>query len=603
MKQGANFGDISEKQREFYRNTIRGININNSQPGSGKTYNFVEEVEANQDKRYIFFTPIHAHLTKVEKRLKKDKGIACIHWEGFERLCLRHPGKNKKPCTPDEKFVYHLYKTFPKGARMLCPTCHNKKSCQYHNQFRKKNVRVVLAPLEFLFLEAIKTGFDRYFVDECVKKLNLLKWSFSATKLLNYIDILEKVENNPIPLIRKYVEKFLILHKEIMKQMSIIFSRPENEVLGFDSKTYSGEGWVKKGFLQKRDVVTHWGKMSIPLDSNFGLLFDGKARNALLNQIQHIIREAIQKKVMVDEIIENYSPIEEWFDFLEVMLLGYLQRAVIVSERIEIRNAWNLSKNEIDYIEIVEETKKWRKGFISTDKPFLHDKNDEKYIISNIGWEYSQEKTGEKKDSWLTVGFPFIYLVFELAEKNHVVILDATFNNTLFKEDKALYENGKSFTHGFQGKKSVLNLPIPTKNIDIPRIKSKSVLYKVGKANYPKRTLEERLDIVKNEIKKLVSFIKAKVGVIVPKDYESRFKSIADETLHYFGLRGKNMDVSHLFLVGTPYIPPYQIPFEYVLKFGKIPSNVEIIKDKEGRFVGYEDSLLNELFKPMFNSI
>ena len=57
------------------------------------------------------------------------------------------------------------------------------------------------------------------------------------------------------------------------------------------------------------------------------------------------------------------------------------------------------------------------------------------------------------------------------------------------------------------------------------------------------------------------------VGVITHKDYMPEFIRIANHRLYYFNQRGKDMDVDILFLVGTPFIPPIQVPFEYVLRF------------------------------------
>jgi len=290
---------------EFLEGLLPGINENDAQPGGGKTFQFIKRSEKYPDKRFGFFSSNHDHLSRVETDLK-NKNIPNVHWEGFARKCPRYPKpQNKGMWTPDEKLVYDAYNTFVNGARFLCATC-NKKGCPYKQQFEKRD-RVVLAPLEFLFHKGIEERFDEIWIDESVKKITCFNWDFSTPRFTKFMHTLGQIKAKRIPLMRKCRELFGRLHKELLKQTSIIFTRPPDELITFSSDSYYGEKWVEKGFLQNKDRVTHFAEIDLAciLLKKFKktekyYFFDAKARTIVIWAIISAIRKAIQDNKVAD---------------------------------------------------------------------------------------------------------------------------------------------------------------------------------------------------------------------------------------------------------------------------------------------------------------
>lgn len=141
-------------------------------------------------------------------------------------------------------------------------------------------------------------------------------------------------------------------------------------------------------------------------------------------------------------------------------------------------------------------------------------------------------------------------------------------------------------------------MPIPENHIgDIKLSNENSILYEIGTANYPRTTVEENEDDIIEQIEQMIKNLDGTSGIITFKKYERQLESIVAETAHYFGQRGSEMDVDNLVLLGTPYIPPHQIPYEYVLRFGEAPETTAIVRDENDSFIGYEDELLNEVLK------
>jgi len=246
---------------KYYENLEVGINVNNVQPGGGKTFGFVQHVNKNLSRKIIFFSSNHDHLYRLEKKLKPE---VFIHWKGFSKTCARYPKeKNKEKWTLDEKLIYEIYNKFPTGVRFLCSTCNQSDNCKYKKQFLiKKNI--ILAPLEYIFRHDILEKFDEIWADESIRKLTTYNWDFSEKKFKNFIKALNEIPRwGKQTILNEYYVLFKKINKEMIRNTSIIFQKVKDELLNFNDKSFLGNDWVNKGFLRNKEYITHIEKLRI----------------------------------------------------------------------------------------------------------------------------------------------------------------------------------------------------------------------------------------------------------------------------------------------------------------------------------------------------
>ena len=333
---------LRKSVEKFYGDLRVGINVNNAQPGGGKTYGFVQHVKKHPNRELIFFSSNHDHLDRLERDLKN---IPFIHWEGFARKCPRYPKtENRDKWKEDEGFVYEVYHRFVNGVSFLCRTCDKTKGCPYKKQFTKKTT-VVLAPLEFIFRKNIVEKFDEIWIDESVRKVIGHNWDFSLERFKKFMKALEETNGGSITNLEEYCKTLTKLHKILIKKLSIIFTRPATELLKFDNgsnKLYKGKDWVDKGFLRNGNYVTHYAEINLlrkllklnEYEKYF--LLNAESRVAITSEINSIIREALNNGDF-GLISESYVHLWSYFKFLDVLMYNDSDiGAVIVNEKIEI---------------------------------------------------------------------------------------------------------------------------------------------------------------------------------------------------------------------------------------------------------------------------
>ena len=69
-KVNSNVKRLRKSVEKFYDDLKVGINVNDAQPGSGKTYGFVQHIKKHPNKALIFFSSNHDHLNRLERNLK-----------------------------------------------------------------------------------------------------------------------------------------------------------------------------------------------------------------------------------------------------------------------------------------------------------------------------------------------------------------------------------------------------------------------------------------------------------------------------------------------------------------------------------------------------
>lgn len=611
----SNVERLRKSVEEFYGDLKVGINVNDAQPGGGKTYGFVQHVRKHPNRELIFFSSNHDHLNRLERDLK-NINIPFIHWEGFARKCPRYPKtRNRDNWKEDESFVYQVRNKFVNGVTLLCKTCDKKESCPYKKQFTEKTT-VVLSPLEFIFRKDIVEKFDEIWIDESVRKVIGHNWDFSLERFKKFMKALEETGGS-ITNLEEYCKTLTKFHKIMLEKLSIIFTRPATELLEFingNNKLYYGKEWVDKGILRNGDYVTHYAKIKLlwklvklkEYDRYFLLNVD--SRVTITSKINSIIQKALQNGDF-GRISENYVYLPNYFKFLDAQIYNDPDSgAVIVNEKIEIIEDRTILKSK----EVLKETDEFERGFIG-DTPYFLDKKKDRYLISNIGKGYSQDigKMESRKNSFFTFGQPYIMEVFEIAKHKPVVLMDASFNKTVFKQHL------RRCTRGDIIKKSYEKINIRYLNTS-PISNKASKVYKIlttgGKdPNYSMTTLKcntsrkgkempGAFQRIYPKLRKLISSLKKnnnKVGVITRIRFERDFAEICGKKLtnHFFNQRGTNRfaEVDYLIVFGTPFVPPRQVLFSHVLNFGKIPQDTSTTGTN--KFDGYQDPLLNELLK------
>ncbi len=590
---------IWEHVAEFYNNIQTGININNAPPGGGKTTGFIQHIKKHSDIKYVYFSSNHEQLSRVGKELKKER-LSFVHWEGFTRKCFRYPKTaDSNKWSSDEKFVYRVYHSFPNCPRFICASC-NKKGCDYQGQF-KTDKKIVLSPLEFLLRKNIDDKFTEFWIDESVGKIVHFNWDFDFKKIISFLNSLENITGNKLKAKDKFINSFLKLHQHFLLQTSIIFTRPFEELLDFNDKKYRGEEWVSNGYLQNHSRVTHYAEIDmvkIFAYKKFRLeekrfLLHPKLRNMIVDFATKGIRQTIENN-NVDDIIDYFIDIENFYNIIDIIMRYDLAiGGCIVTENIEIIEDPSYVKKKV----IIESCDSFERGFFE-DKPYLFDKKTNRYFISSSGKEYSEGSNSlvRLKECWLTFGLPYMMTVFSIAEKKAVILMDATFNENIYNKIFYRYLNTKlDDSSSLDFNEQILD------KIKISRKTSQVFNIQYSKhhdTSYPLESLESGAFLqINDQLKKIMSLLKkdGTVGAIMHKKFEEGFKLC--KTNHFFNQRGTNKfkDDKTLIIIGTPYVPPYQLLFSYVLNFGKIPKDTSVIKDKQHNFQGYKDTFLQEL--------
>ena len=82
--------------------------------------------------------------------------------------------------------------------------------------------------------------------------------------------------------------------------------------------------------------------------------------------------------------------------------------------------------------------------------------------------------------------------------------------------------------------------------------------------------------------------------IITSKDLTELFKdflNLSDKEIgaYHYSQRGGNILVDMLFIVITPFIPPYATIFKYVLTFNEYPEQIVENRDESGHFLGFKN--------------
>ena len=589
-----------------------------SQPGTGKTESIVKTI-ASSTERLALFTSNHSHIEKFKRDLKKYKlsKKEYIHGKGFERSCLRFPPKTTPPrsWTSDERYIHQIYTRLGVGyTHIICKKCHMKKGCEYHNYpLKASTCRISLQPLEFLYTNYNEDK-DIFVIDEAISKNENLLWDFKYSKLSELIKIIEALSGKSYEL-KGHLPLLLEIHRTLMEHTSLIFTEDPKNLFDIDETTFKSEDYKELFFIQKKNLVTHPAVTS--LESNlsrdtlvkaFELCKEPENKKILI-PIKTQIKKAINKHddSTLGKLLESYIPLEKWFYFLKVLIykLPPFDSALILSERLEKHKYVDLRDKDI---KIIKKTKDYEWGFID-ESPYLKDINSGEYVISNIGKEYKTSigNPDQSRDSWFTIGHPFLFKVLDISLSKTVILLDATFDLKVFKKirlqwlmlntidvivkNPLLSSRDKSKIIFRKYKYNVsIKKPLPIEN-------KKTIVYDVESA-FPLSTLDS------GKIKETVTFIATiidknpgkKIAIICKKKFEkllqSKFKGA--EVLHFFSQRGRNIDCDILFVVGTPYLPPKTYVYEYILMFNEFPKSTERRDTKN--FTGFKDPLLQKIF-------
>lgn len=614
-----------EETEKFYSDVTSkptpGIYINDGQPGTGKTENLAKII-AGTDKKYSFFTANHHHLEKFEQDLEKYgvKTSEYIHGEGFQRSCKRYPPetKAKKDWTEDEKFVYKIHHGFELlSPRLLCKHCEEKSSCKYYDYTNcSSSYRITLQPLEFLFT-AINIDKDIFILDEAVSKKEKRLWNFSLTKLKRFIEKIEEITGEDY-IFREYFESILDFHRTLLQNSSIIFNeKPEilEKIFIMSDKNFNKE-FEEKMFIKDETLIMHPRTIKLDClkpDTEYRireLSVNGEDSDVIKYTNEQIRKTIEGKDKIINELIDSYVPVLMWFKFFEMMFNkdpgGKI--SLIVSEKLERE-----TKTEPPYLDkiIVTTEGDYEKGFFD-ECPYVKNTATGDLIISRMGKEFEggEDNREALKDAWYTIGYPFLFKAFSISREKPVILLDASFNKSIFKK---LLEDWRNYYSFIEFGRYPESKPehVPKKFKPIVKIISRraienknSIVYDVEK-HFPLRTLRPDTRKKGGKIREVIGFIATiidnnpgkSVAIISHKEFEEKFKTFFPGALtaHHSDQRGKTFDCDLLFVVGTPFLPPVIYPYEYILTFNELPNSTE--KKDPKWFTGYKDPLLQEILQ------
>jgi len=616
MKQndGDQLQQVWTSVEKFFDNAKTGINICNTQPGTGKTTAFIEYCKRNaqrkdENKKLIgFFSSNHAHLDEVEKKLIKNN-IKVDHWKGFPRFCPLYPKSNDiSKMDVSEKFIYKLYNQLRISSKIICGACDNKENCY---SLPQPTVDVVLSPLEFLFQIDIAEKFKVIFIDEALLKDYYYCWDYSEEKIEKFMVALKDnchISDTRYNFIKELFKQIYIVHMNLLKNSSLVFTRPE-ESIDFNSKNIKIKDELENVIKRDGNKIIHYNKFEkIMLSENSAILEKLKemAKPARVIMTQ-LIQNAIEQKN--DKFFDSYISFDDFIEFLD-KIRYYGTKAAVFSEEINIKYEKDLTVNQIDVAKekIIEENEKFIFGFID-ERPYLKHKDTNYYVISNMGEEYDSwlNKNDWRKEAWIEFGIPYTIRVMEIAEDIPTVLLDAAFSKEIFEGYVSRYMLTKSLKYPDEPNKRKAPNVYYIEEIIIKNKKSR--VYKVllphhgMNWSYPKSTLSHRNNKIFKEIydqiKDLMSVCNIKtIGTISRLDYEHTLAELSGKkyALHFSGQRGTNIleEVEILFIIGTPYLPPGVVPFKYITSFGAIPDDIKPVRYPDG-FFRYADPLMDAL--------
>lgn len=612
------------KSKEYSRNVIDnpepGIYINDSQPRCGKTYNLAKVI-SETTRSIAFFTANHDHLDEFKGDLE-EFGIyegegGYIHGKGFARegSCLRYPhGDKKEKWTPDQELVHKIYNGFGvKSSRFLCNDCDFREGCEYYEYtHHSDNYRITLQPLEFLYTEYNDEDKDVFVVDETINKKETLFWDFNLEKLNQFISCIKKFTKKDYYALEDYIGELKKFHKTILQENSLIFTESPSTLFNMNDRTFKGKERERRGFLQNRKYITHPGKIRLSdSDSREDLFNLHKDLEGIIKYTDNQIRDAIKEKdsIMIDNMIENYIPLWRCSQIFEILIYNAFKEVYfLVSEKLTEKPIENLHPGEKIKIE-----GDFEYGFTSECFPYIHNTETGECVVSEMGKSYeSPEKHFEKlHDAWFTLGRPFLFQVFNKSEEKPILFLDATHNDKIF--DKLHHD----WSNSLMIKKAVIDeqqYPIIEGGIK-PRIERQtitnpnSILYVVdsrGNSNYPKSSLIKKDGKVTKTLEKVIGSIitiieenpDKKIATISRIDIEKilnhEFRNI--KSAHYYNLRGMNITSDILACIGTPYVEPTGLLYDYILTFNEFPKDTTSI-ETDKKFEGYKDEELNNFFE------
>ncbi|RLF58606.1 MAG: hypothetical protein DRN27_04950 [Thermoplasmata archaeon] len=577
-------------QKQFYKSTTPGIYINSGQPGAGrKTSGFINYViedsktdKKNKVKVFGFFSANHKHLNEVSLKLIQ-KRIEHVHLEGWSRFCL-----NK-----DDPDYIEMYNTIAKPKDTLCKKCPDKDSCDYINQFIMMNgetIKVILGPLEMLFIPSIIEKVDELFIDESVTKTTFHNIGHTEQQ---YDKFEKEISNHStIDGIGVILDGFDAVLNEFRYQVlnqCTIFKKIDLDVFQeYDDSTFCDS--ESKTIIRNGEYVTHIETIDIIsiLD-----MMKKMGHNHFLSDFNHLCQKARNgiSQALINGGIRS-SVVKHYIDFMgEINAFKYLKElksdkiTIVINEKImEIKGKPN-SKEKF--------------GFVDNDTLFLKI-NDERYLTSKIGVSYSSQKLGDIP-SWFTFGEPFIDTVFDIAKMKPVKILDSSYNETCFnklfkkyqKEVNAsiiepdIKKNHESIIYNIELQKGPSNFSKSTLGIQNGKV--------LPDGMYAKKIKPQLRELIKNLKNGGKTIAMVTLQELVP-DWTGLLGE--DMVVYYGNLRGSNRleDADILIILGTMFHPVKSIFFNYVLTFHELQNNIEAKYDGQ-RFDGYQDQNLNEFFK------
>jgi len=614
----------------FYRGILSdlkpGLYIHGGQPGTGKTESIVKAIATSKIKVAFFtsnhshiFTSNHSHIEKFKCDLGKYKVSPkeYIHGKGFEKNCLRYPQrtKSRRLWTRDEEYVHRIYKTIGVGyTRFLCKGCSKRTICEYYTYTQKVHTyRISLQPLEYLY-PRYNDDKDVFIIDEAISKSERLHWDFKYNRLCELTETVAKLSGKPHPL-KQYVSYILEIHRTLMQHTSLIFTEEPTVLFSMDDTNFQSDDYKKRYFIQKKCLVTH--PVTTSLESHlsnevrkraFELCQETILKRFLIpikREIENAIKENDDSKL--NRLLERYIPLDKWFRFLKILLFKQpsYDSALVLSERLQTCEYIDLKDKDC---QTTRENEDHEWGFID-ECPYIKDKKSGQYIISNMGKAYQSTigNPDQAPDSWFTIGHPFLFKVLDIALTKPVILLDATFDEKIFKKLRCQWlmlnttdinvKNPSLSSHEKSDKISSeykYNVSINKSSIITNK---KSIVYDVENA-FSLSTLES------GKLKEVIPFIATivdknpgkKIAIICKKRFEKVLQSKFDKSivLHFFGQRGKTIECDILFVVGTPFLPPGSYFYEYILAFNEFPKSTE---KKDGKsFNGFKDPLLQKIF-------
>jgi len=610
------WGESEKFYRRVFSSSEAGIKIHNGQPGSGKTYSLSKAIASSGEIEVAIFSANHKHLEKIYSQLilmgvPEDE---IIHGKGFSKSCVRFP-TNINNMNHDERFVYNLYRKLGSGD-ILCSNCQDRSYCEhYEYKHSANNYRITLQPFEYLSSN-LNSDKEIFVVDEALLKVEKLDWSYSLRKLHSFIQIIkDNLTGQEEFNLDRYEESLLNIHKDFLRNCSIIFKEEPSNIFNLVQDYSSMSDYAKERFYEIKSIGS---TIYITHPSGLKLLDDLKNKNDLLkiyhlnSDIEDIAFQLIRRifvtgnRIAINNLFRNYISHHNLFKFIRTLLNTLpkdsdTKRWFLVHENLEITNLNEIS----DEREIREENENYERGFIN-DLPYIIDKTTNRVVISKIGrnFENRNDEFSTTKKSWFSFGTPYMHYIMNNSMTKPVILLDATFREEIFKKFTKSWWYRSIINASAHGRQDIVRKFKRTEESNLIQKNTNSFVYDIknpisGYGHFPLQTLRTGRWI--DDIRSFIHFCNLEynlnsVGIICHQEFEQNFQRAYPQStvLHHRYQRGEDIDSDFLFIIGTPFRPPSADLFDYILLFNEYPKSMEIIEN--GRFRGYKDELLNEIY-------